>query len=278
MPCALTSDFEYPDYLKNVFKEISAGNNESLKVCVCQLKTPVDEDGCPIFDENGKIGVFPFCIAKTNSDPKSFVLNAVGPTFIKPYQVGLSLKQLMNLYWRFKDFRINCYIQVENQLNCSIPPQPSFLQTVEANGITQNNQNLNKIKDLICYNSIPDTIIHNARGTVSDSIGGIYNSDYAFQLKIKFKEMVYHFQSDNKFYPYIDVTVAQNYYNGISIGDWSYLSLPSGPCYGQISEAKINGIFASDLGVIIGCGSESSCQDIGDMWGSISIIENNLRN
>lgn len=95
MPCALVENADYPDYLKAILKEIEAGNDDRLKTCACRLKTPLTDEGCPILDEDQKIGGFPFCW--TLSSPGD-----VGKETRNP--VKLTLKQAMWLYWQSKSF------------------------------------------------------------------------------------------------------------------------------------------------------------------------------
>ena len=90
MPCALTSNAGYPDYLKKILKEIDIGNDEDLKNCACKLVTPVTDEGCEILDEDNKVGAFPFC--------STLVTDGVGED--TEYPLKLTLKQAMNLYWQ----------------------------------------------------------------------------------------------------------------------------------------------------------------------------------
>lgn len=39
MPCALTSPYNYPDYLKITLKEIEIGDDENLKIAACGFDT-----------------------------------------------------------------------------------------------------------------------------------------------------------------------------------------------------------------------------------------------
>ena len=90
MPCALTSDADYPDYLKSILKEIDIGDDDELKNCACKLVTPVTDGGCEILDEDKKVGAFPFC--------STLVTDGVGED--TEYPLKLTLKQAMNLYWQ----------------------------------------------------------------------------------------------------------------------------------------------------------------------------------
>lgn len=92
MPC--TSNLKYPSYIKSIISEINAGNDNNLKNCLCSNKEPTDEDGCPILDEDGNVGFFPFCIP--------IVDDGVGDD--TNYPLKLTLKQAMNLYWKVKSW------------------------------------------------------------------------------------------------------------------------------------------------------------------------------
>ena len=95
MPCALISDADYPDYIKKMLKIINVGDDNTLKACACSLRSPVTDEGCPVVDEDGKIGLFPFCVTQAGQ---------VGNNTSNP--VGMSLKDVMTLYWKPKTFRI----------------------------------------------------------------------------------------------------------------------------------------------------------------------------
>lgn len=103
MPCALTSNDNYPDYLKRALREIETENNYSLKDAACSLRTPLALEGCPIIDNDQKIGAFPFCWTTLEDE------SLVGPGTL--YPIGFSLKQVMQLYWTSKQFNhvINSY-------------------------------------------------------------------------------------------------------------------------------------------------------------------------
>jgi hypothetical protein len=101
MPCALIEPGNYPGYLKSILKEIEVGNDKELKACACQLRSPVTDEGCPIVDENGKIGAFPFC--------STLVTDGVGDD--TAYPLKLTLKQAMNLYWKTTDWKFSASAQ-----------------------------------------------------------------------------------------------------------------------------------------------------------------------
>jgi hypothetical protein len=88
MPCAITEPGNYPNYIKNILKTIEVGNDNDLKACACSLKTPLNNQGCPIIDSNGKIGVFPVCIQDGIPFPSQYL--------------DLSLEELMALFWTVK--------------------------------------------------------------------------------------------------------------------------------------------------------------------------------
>lgn len=112
MPCSSTGSSNYPIYINDLLKQINVGNDYQLKSCACQLKTVVDSDGCPILDEDGKMGIFPFCI---NDDPSPTILCGDGSSvpFSEQY-TKLTLKQLMTLYWRVKKIKTNLNSQLLN--------------------------------------------------------------------------------------------------------------------------------------------------------------------
>ena len=97
MPCALTSNAAYPDYLKKILKEIDEGDDEGAKACACKLVTPVTNEGCEILDEDNKTLAFPFCMPEQSPELYEGYISSI----------GLSYKQAMKLYWTQKPFNIS---------------------------------------------------------------------------------------------------------------------------------------------------------------------------
>jgi hypothetical protein len=95
MACGATSNLDYPDYIKEMLKIINAENDNTLKSCACSLRSPLTDEGCPVVDEDGKVGLFPFCVTQGGQ---------VGNNTSNP--VGMPLKDVMTLYWKPKTFRI----------------------------------------------------------------------------------------------------------------------------------------------------------------------------
>jgi hypothetical protein len=89
MACALVQPDEYPDFMKNLIKLINDGNDEELKTCVCNMRSPKSADGCALVDVDKKLGLFPFCV--TESD------GIIGDNTLWP--IGFTLKELMEVYW-----------------------------------------------------------------------------------------------------------------------------------------------------------------------------------
>lgn len=150
MPCALTSPDNYPDYLEGILKEIDAGNDENLKACACSLKTPTTDEGCPIVDEDGKIGGFPFCIP--------LVENGFGlDTF---YPLKLTLKEAMRFYWLSRWSTLSVEIlsaYVDPWFSCPGPPiirclsgSKTFKESVSSLDFTFNGSILNNNTSKVC--------------------------------------------------------------------------------------------------------------------------------
>ena len=96
MPCALTSDADYPDYLKKILKEIDIGGDDELKDCACKIITPFTDEGCEILDEDNKVAAFPGClIVCDNENPCD---NSQRP---------FSLKEIMEMYWKTKSITLS---------------------------------------------------------------------------------------------------------------------------------------------------------------------------
>jgi hypothetical protein len=105
MPCSLELKNNIPKYIQAILDEILAGNDDALKACACNLKVPVGNDGCPVKDEDGKFGIFPFCC--------SLVEEGVGDN--TNYPLKLTLKQAMDLYWNTSSWNLDA---VANSAGC----------------------------------------------------------------------------------------------------------------------------------------------------------------
>jgi hypothetical protein len=92
MSCALVDNIDYPPYIKNILDTLSVGNgNPEAKNCACLLKTPLNEDGCPILTSDNKFAVFPFCWTFIEGQP---------PTPFASQPLKLTADQAMELYWK----------------------------------------------------------------------------------------------------------------------------------------------------------------------------------
>jgi hypothetical protein len=139
MPCGLTSGADYPDYLKGILKEIAVGNDGDLKACACSLRSPVNNEGCPILDEDGKVGAFPFCVSEWPEYGTS----------------PLSLKTIMIAFWRVKTWRftINARLKMILGNGNIIPGNYSGSITSQFNkgfSINQQAKTIKKQTDLVC--------------------------------------------------------------------------------------------------------------------------------
>jgi hypothetical protein len=193
MPCALTSEADYPDYLKSILNEIEAGNDEALKACACSLKTPTTNGGCPILGEDNKVGAFPFCLTYIEEDTSS-----VGDG--TNYPLKLSLKDAMNLYWssfRFenditysvnadkkirtnhlRDPSCNCITTQTYSNNAKYIPKDfskgskKIKQNIGTNDeINTATWKLNEKKDLVCQNFINFFYSGDTRSSVAGNFG-----------------------------------------------------------------------------------------------------------
>ena len=190
MPCALTSDADYPDYLKSILKEIEAGNDEELKACACALRSPVTDEGCPVVDEDGKVGAFPYCIAEGNN---------VGPTTPRP--LGFSMKQIMRMYWF--GFNIDIYLSVNTIIQANYCPQlglpMDFPDSYVSNGNKEIDFIFNKtLKQKIC---LGDQMFHEKNYVITrwpDS----NNPQSNFYLLTDLRDIVYDSNTE-LFYPII---------------------------------------------------------------------------
>lgn len=171
MPCALTSNFDYPDYLKAILKEIEAGNDDGLKTCACRLKTPLTDEGCPVLDEDGKIGSFPFCWTFTENT------SLVGDGTLNP--IKLTLKDAMWLYWESKNFNHNVsYFEGGIGDDCG-----SYSYSFKNAKLNKNNNSTsieynNNKKLLVCAHSL--NLVYSWTVTCSKQGGGSGQYIYAY--------------------------------------------------------------------------------------------------
>jgi len=138
MPCALAEPGNYPDYLKAILKEIEVGNDDEAKACACSLKSPADDEGCPILDEDGKLVAFPFCLSDTNPN-----LGNENPFYTS--DIGLSYKDAMKLYW--KRDPINISFQASGS---RAQPQSETCPVATSIASTSLKSDSLTLKDLVC--------------------------------------------------------------------------------------------------------------------------------
>jgi hypothetical protein len=100
----------YPDYVKKIFKEVAEGKEKNLKVCMCKLRIPLDDDFCMIKDEDKKWAIFPFCTEyhpEEDGEPQDY-------SFIK-----FTIKEAMEFYWKTKRLNITIDYLTWNCDRCS---------------------------------------------------------------------------------------------------------------------------------------------------------------
>jgi len=144
MPCPLTSDFDYPDYIKDILKEINNGDSKELKSCACQMVTPVSEDGCILTDEDNKVGLFPFCC--------TLVTDGVGDD--TEYPLKLTLKQAMNLYWQTTTWKFSATAQSSSggAFGCGNSYNLNYTQNKKITSSTSDVGPPPPSKNLVCFN------------------------------------------------------------------------------------------------------------------------------
>ena len=199
MPCALTSDADYPDYLKSILKEIEAGNDEELKACACALRSPVTDEGCPVVDEDGKVGAFQSCVIETDSDPA-----LLRDGFIQFYPVGVSLKQAMKWIWKSRAFTGSGSGQQQSDCCGYIPNQsPTYVELTFPK--SQSTLGEKKMSEILCnYNEsflfVGTDLLQECNGTTSGPISAeayfdfllseqwpIYLYDEKYYLSVSYK-------------------------------------------------------------------------------------------
>lgn len=141
MACGLTSDADYPDYLKRILKEINVGNDDALKNCACSLRTPTTDEGCPATDEDGKVGAFTSCIQ----------------TALDPANCPWTLKEAMAIYWRVRTWRFEVTgLQGETGEPGPIYPYSSTIDLVSSEEESDGDGNFIRLtnqKQLVCGNA-----------------------------------------------------------------------------------------------------------------------------
>jgi hypothetical protein len=205
MPCALTEPDNYPDYLKSILKEIQIGNNDDLKACACQLKSPTTEDGCLIVDENNKVGAFPFC--------STLVTDGVGDN--TEYPLKLTLKQAMDLYWQTTSWKFSASAQSASR--CGNGGGSSWnINYTENKRITSSVSDVGPPppnKNLVCFNFFQYTTNYNGSACSIECIP-IMGENYivssifeTFSIQIKYKKE----GNTYYFYPYFHLAAIGTY-------------------------------------------------------------------
>lgn len=229
MPCGLTSNLQYPNYLKSVLKEIEVGNDETLKTAACKLKTPITTEGCVILDEDDKASLFPFCTVNTEEDPME--MTSDDPLFIKRYPVGFTPKELMEFFWLYQNYKISgsssstslvycdCTpVYPQNSSNCSICPYNKTTLYISSS-ITRSQgeetlQNKDKIKDVIkLFSENLSTQIISAPANVFTDGEALPSNPYpvGFYISWYLEEPCYIYE--DKFYPNIIFSNAHEQWN-----------------------------------------------------------------
>ena len=85
------SDISFPSYLQTIIREIQLGNDQAKKTCICNLKVPLKEDGCPILDSDNKAGAFHACL-EVGTPPS----NGSDTNF--PFSINLA--EISKIYWQ----------------------------------------------------------------------------------------------------------------------------------------------------------------------------------
>jgi hypothetical protein len=188
MACALTESTNYPAYLQAILNEIKVGNNDELKACACSLKSPVDDEGCLILDENNKVGAFPFC--------STLVTDGVGDD--TAYPLKLTLKQAMNLYWQTTNWKFLASAQSSSSCGSSWGINYTQNKRITSSAVPPS-------KNLVCQNVFQYTINYNGSICTVDGctpfvgsnniISSIFET-FSNQIKYKKEGDIYYF------YPY----------------------------------------------------------------------------
>lgn len=138
MPCPVIEPDNYPDYLKELLKEIDAGKNKQEKTCACHLRDVLDsEEECVLLDEDGKKAAFPFCIEEAPDTVECLEGEEWGEDV--PFldaSLEVSLKDLMKLYWQTKKIKVNFnpnIITSPVEINRNQTEQKKLVCDIEAN-------------------------------------------------------------------------------------------------------------------------------------------------
>ena len=157
MPCPSVSNTNYPDYIKKILKQIDVVNNQQLKNCACQLKSPLSEEGCAILGPDNKAGIFNNCI--TEVTPYSYDLNLL---------TG-SISDLMKLIWTVKNWKFSV-IGSSNYSSVNI----SYNLTVNASFNLIDLYNISNQTQLVCSpTSLPPDFYGTYRERIYRNAGGL---------------------------------------------------------------------------------------------------------
>jgi hypothetical protein len=242
MPCALSSDANYPNYVKSILKEIDAGNDESLKACACSLKGVFNEEGCPILMNDNKIAVFPFCIEDTEVDPTSISFILGNPWPVYPYGIGLSLDDMMYLFWNIIGYKAESS-SIVRVLPDQYGPGAQYNLASCGNPISQNPETLD-VKKRICSPQIYFSFNRNAN---SDDI--LYNNASPGCTILNHEDVQFFGTSNSNTYPvcyrynnlyYPRINYSYDLGAGNNISQWQRAGGPAGNLTLKINNTNYN--------------------------------------
>jgi hypothetical protein len=263
MPCAITEPNNYPDYIKSILNEISAGNDDDLKGCACGLRSPVTEDGCLILDEDGKVAAFPFCCP--------LVTTGVGAN--TNYPLKLTLKQAMLLYWQVKSFN-HSITESSHYTVFGQPPGPCV--SVGRSGtserrsgtmliLDQNFEAITEYKKRVCSSRILLFYYYNSN---SEAIFGyLFGNGIEPPMKYKKEGDTYYF------YPFFQMSVIDEYGHAWSINEFSVGDCPCSCCSPYLTNTTLNvkiNNTSSQVDVVV-CNSTGECAACNNLLSSTNL-------
>jgi hypothetical protein len=231
MPCALTEPTNYPSYLQTILTEINSGNDDNLQTCACGLKSPVTDEGCPVTDEDSKIGAFPFCCP--------LVTTGVGAN--TNYPLKLTLKQVMLLYWQVKSFT-HSFTESNRYGVFSQPPSdcqgggaiPGISQANSGTMLilNENFEAITEYKKRVCPSRI--FLYYSFNSTTEGIFGYLFGSGIEPQIKYKKEGDTYYF------YPFFEMTSIGDYGHAWSINQFSAGDCPCICCSPYLTNTTLN--------------------------------------
>jgi hypothetical protein len=194
------SDISFPSYLDSLIKEINYGTSNAKKNCVCNLKIPKKEDGCPVLDSNNKAAGFNECLIIDN--PPS-----TGPDTNFPFSMNLA--DISKIYWQGKKWKMTFSVSSWDETgDCG--RKSTFSQDGTNNPKDTNIITPEDLKERICSasfqtasTSVNGKVKFKPNGTNPCEEASESEADASFSVSVTIDLSSSYLQEDGTFWPHI---------------------------------------------------------------------------